>query len=257
RTATNESIVKLLKLLPRSQYVGYTATPYANALVNPDDPEDLFPKDFIVSLDRPRGYMGVSDFFDPVVDYSDLAKDDFGEPEIAFVRRIDSLRGEDDEDLKQALRSFVLAGALKLYRQAKDPQRYNPEHFKHHTMLVHTSSSKGQHASLADQVKELWDQCAFNSPKGLTALGKLWTDDYSKVCAAQSKGEIVPRAFSALKSHLSEAINRIVGDQHFIRVINSDKDEAPDFSAGPIWKIVIGGNKLSRGYTIEGLTISY
>ena len=39
--------------------------------------------------------------------------------------------------------------------------------------------------------------------------------------------------------------------------MNSEKDEAPDFSSAPVWKILIGGNKLSRGYTIEGLTISY
>src|SRR5262249_5346445 len=71
RAPTNKSIVELLKLFPRGQYVGYTATPYANALVNPDDPEDLYPKDFIISLDRPRGYMGVSDFFDPSTDYAD------------------------------------------------------------------------------------------------------------------------------------------------------------------------------------------
>ena len=40
-------------------------------------------------------------------------------------------------------------------------------------------------------------------------------------------------------------------------VVNSDTTEAPDFSAAPVWKIVVGGNKLSRGYTIEGLTVSY
>src|SRR4029079_4361345 len=40
-------------------------------------------------------------------------------------------------------------------------------------------------------------------------------------------------------------------------VVNSDKAEAPDFSAAPVWKIIVGGNKLSRGYTVEGLTVSY
>src|SRR5205823_786204 len=44
---------------------------------------------------------------------------------------------------------------------------------------------------------------------------------------------------------------------NFIRVVNSERDEAPDFSAGSVWKIVIGGNKLSRGYTLEGLTVSF
>src|ERR1019366_6737934 len=31
----------------------------------------------------------------------------------------------------------------------------------------------------------------------------------------------------------------------------------PDFYRQPIWKILVGGAKLSRGYTIEGLTVSY
>lgn len=256
RTATNLAIVNLLKLLPRGQYVGYTATPYANALVNPDDPIDLFPRDFIISLDRPLGYMGVSAFFNPKIDYSDLTPGDFHEPEIAFIRRVDALRGEDDGDLMKALRSYVLSGALKLYRVAKDGNRYQSEFFKHHTMLIHTSSSKGQHSSLADQVKSLWDQCAFNTAKGVRELETLWKEDYYKVAIAQGN-EIVPRIFAALKPHLSEALKRITVDSSFIRVVNSEKDEAPDFSAGPVWKIVIGGNKLSRGYTIEGLTISY
>ena len=41
------------------------------------------------------------------------------------------------------------------------------------------------------------------------------------------------------------------------QVVNSDNAQAPDFGAEPVWKVIIGGNKLSRGYTIEGLTISY
>ena len=53
RTSTNKSIVRLLKTLPRAQYVGYTATPFANVFINPADAEDLFPRDFIVSLPRP------------------------------------------------------------------------------------------------------------------------------------------------------------------------------------------------------------
>src|ERR1035437_5958816 len=116
RSQTNLRIVELLKLFPRGQYVGYTATPYANALVNPDDPEDLFPRDFILPLDRPQGYMGISDFFDPDTAYDDLRKDDYTQSEIAHLRRVERTIGEDDTDLKVALRSYVLAGGVKLYR---------------------------------------------------------------------------------------------------------------------------------------------
>lgn len=256
RSRTNLRIVELLALLPRGQYVGYTATPYANALVDPDDPEDLFPKDFIVSLDRPRGYMGVSDFFDPLTEFADLQKDDYSQSEVAFIRRVAASVGDDDEDLKVALRSYVLAGGVKLYRQARDSRRYKAEHFKHHTMLIHTSQLQGEHASVAERLKELWDQCALNSPKGLTALEGLWVQDYRKVCRAKGD-ELTPSSFADLVPHLSEAIKRIEKGPNVFLVVNSDKAEAPDFSAASVWKIVIGGNKLSRGYTIEGLTVSY
>jgi hypothetical protein len=256
RSETNKQIVALLGLLPRGQYVGYTATPYANALVNPDDPEDLFPRDFIVSLDRPRGYMGITDFFDPRVSYEDLDKDDFSLPEVALIRRVEKPAGEDDEELKAALRSYVLSGALKLFRLANGANRYKAEWFRHHTMLVHTSPRKGEMVSNAARLKELWDQCAFNSPRGLGELEDLWNRDFLRVSAAR-ENELVPAEFSLLIPWLSEAIKRIERGQKVFLILNSDSPDAPDFSTEAVWKIVVGGNKLSRGYTIEGLTVSY
>jgi hypothetical protein len=201
--------------------------------------------------------MGISDFFDPTDDFNDLQKDDYSQPEIAFIRRVENPLGSDDEDLKKALRSYVLAGGLKLFRQTCDPQRYKPEHFKHHTMLIHTSPLRGEHTSLATRVEDLWNQCALNTPKGLTELQALWNKDFAKVCATQAPKEIVPQAFTDLVPHLSEAIKRIEKGPRFYLVVNSDTAEAPDFSSAPVWKVIVGGNKLSRGYTIEGLTVSY
>jgi hypothetical protein len=256
RSKTNLRIVELLNLFPRGQYVGYTATPYANALVDPSDPEDLFPKDFIVSLDRPVGYMGISDFFDPDVAFEDLDKTDYSQKEIAYIRRVKHAIGQDEEDLKRALRSFVLAGALKLYRLNAEPNCYKLSDFRHHTMLIHTSQRTGQQASLAERLSELWNQCVFNSPVGSSCLEELWREDYMPVCKAQGN-ELVPTKFSELVPHLSEALKRIEKGPRIFIVVNSDTSEAPDFSAAPVWKIVVGGNKLSRGYTVEGLTVSY
>ncbi len=64
RTAINRLISDLLRMMPRAQYVGYTATPYANVFIDPSDVEDIFPRDFLVSLPRPAGYMGPEDFHD-------------------------------------------------------------------------------------------------------------------------------------------------------------------------------------------------
>ena len=64
RTAVNREITNLLKRFPRSQYVGYTATPFANVFVDPDDPEDLYPRDFALILTEPPGYRGAAWFHD-------------------------------------------------------------------------------------------------------------------------------------------------------------------------------------------------
>src|SRR5262249_17648025 len=64
RTAINLAITDLLKHLRRGQLLMYTATPFANFFVDPDDSSDIFPKNFILTLDSPPGYMGVKDFHD-------------------------------------------------------------------------------------------------------------------------------------------------------------------------------------------------
>jgi len=257
RNPTNDKIVALLKALPRGQYVGYTATPYANALVNPDDFEDLFPKDFFVALERPAEYMGVSDFFDPETDYDELNHQDYSQKEIAFIRRVErpAEHDQDDDDLKAALRSFLLAGAIKLFREQSAPERYR---FRHHTMLIHTDRKTAVHSEVKTRIRHLWDQCAFNCPEGLEGLRELFESDFRPVSQHQAPLEHCPSHFTQLKVHLAEALQRIEAGDH-IRVVNSDKDSsaAPDFGEAPVWKIIIGGDKLSRGYTIEGLTTSY
>jgi hypothetical protein len=255
RNAVNKSIVNLLKKLPRAQYIGYTATPYANAFVNPADEADLFPKDFIISLPRPKGYMGISDFFDPDRDYRDLEKDDFSLNEIAFIRRVENPVGSDDEDIKKALCLFVLSGAVKMYRKSQNPGCVKTDH---HTMLVHISSKTLNHEQTADKIRTLWEACRFNSPHGKQVLKQIYDQDVVPVSREQSGGSPMPENFEALIPFLSETTAKILHGEDLVLVLNSKSNEpAPDFNAAPVWKIIVGGNKLSRGYTIEGLTVSY
>ena len=67
-TVINGLIRDLLSRFEKNCYVGYTATPFANIFINPDSSdemlgEDLFPRDFIVSLDAPDNYVGASRVF--------------------------------------------------------------------------------------------------------------------------------------------------------------------------------------------------
>jgi hypothetical protein len=122
-------------------------------------------------------------------------------------------------------------------------------------MLVHTSPRKGEHGSVRETLLRLWNECAFNAPSGRAYLEELWSRDHRAVSEAQG-GDLQPEAFEQLVPFLAGSLAKIERPLPFV-VVNSDSSDAPDFSAAPVWKIVIGGNKLSRGYTVEGLTVSY
>ena len=249
RPETNRAIVELLKTLPRAQYVGYTATPFANVFINPDDAEDLFPKDFIVSLPRPPGYMGASDLYDLERKYE---PGDLHSNEQAFVRDV---RDDDDrpENLRKALDSFVLAGAIKLYRELKDPGAFR---FRHHTMLIHHGPRKKAHEEQANRVKDAFTSGDYPRT-GLARLRDLLNADFRPVARTQNPEAPFPNDFDELKPHIAACIARLQQDKT-VRIVNGDnRDDTPDFDCSSVWAILVGGTKLSRGYTVEGLTTTY
>ena len=240
-----------MKLFPRGQYVGYTATPFANVFINPDDAEDLFPKDYIVSLPRPRFYMGLQEFVDttPV-----NVHDRFDSKEGCYIRDVD---GDDmlPDNFQRAIDSFILAGAMKLYRQEKMPGL----RFKHHTMLVHISHLQLEHENIANRIRGVYENSGFDASVGLQRLKRRWTEDIVPVCTRKGADLIRPESFSDLEPYIGECIRR-VDERKSVLVVNGDdryKDDTPNFEKQPVWAILVGGNKLSRGYTVEGLTISY
>ncbi len=112
RTAINEKISELLRILPRAQYVGYTATPFANVFIDPSDAEDIFPKDFIISLPRPAGYMGVQVFHDLDLDLPPSERTFANSNEKEHVRDIVLNDEEDDSCLRKAMDMFMLTAAM-------------------------------------------------------------------------------------------------------------------------------------------------
>ncbi|WP_328970283.1 Z1 domain-containing protein [Streptomyces sp. NBC_00239] len=254
RTAINLKISELLRILPRAQYVGYTATPFANVFVDPSDAEDIFPKDFILSLPRPDGYMGARDFhdLDSVVDGDERTVANSNE--LAHVRDIVDA-ADDDTCLQKAMDMFVLTAAMKLYREAKGDL-----HFQHHTMLIHESNLTLVHRELLARVTRLWWDSGYMGSRGHERLRALFDTDLAPVSAVRADGQAVPSSYDELMPYVGPASMRIGGDDQPIIVVNGDKDietgEA-DFDKRSIWKILIGGQKLARGFTVEGLTISY
>jgi len=248
--STNAAIVGLLQALPRAQYVGYTATPFANVFVDPGNEADIFPKDFLLSLPRPDGYMGVSDLYD--LDGRD-DDPDTRPNERDFVR---SVVGDDDEEdnLVKAIDSFVLSGAIKLYRESRDAKL----EFHHHTMLAHNSSLTAEHNHLAATVGRLFAAAGYEGKKGRARLTKLFEEDFRRVSANRGKGLPFPGTFEELVSFVGDCLTKIGDPNDAVRILNNEnKAQTPDFDREAIWKILVGGNKLSRGYTVEGLTTSY
>jgi hypothetical protein len=258
RTSINRLLSELLRLLPRAQYVGYTATPYANVFVDPEDAEDIFPKDFLLALRKPQGYMGVSDFHDLDVVYGEGEHNPEDSNEEAFVRDLTGNTLEERRlELAAAMDAFVLAGAIKLYRERAEGKQGM---FRHHTMLVNESFKKDDHRETAKIVESIWDEAGYISGIGYERLRDLYESDFLPVCKARSDGESFPDDFDDLREPLGEAIRRIWGTGSPVIVVNSDKDlnqEAIDFDKRSVWRILVGGAKLSRGFTVEGLTVSY
>jgi hypothetical protein len=253
RTTINRLIVELLGTLPRAQYVGYTATPFASVLVDPDDEEDLFPRDFIVSLRAPRNYMGARDFHDLDGDPLGAEADPYASNRTAFVRDV---RGENEKpsNLPRAIDSFVLSGALKLYRA----ERGVDVSTKHHTMLIHSSRLTADHESDRSLASTLFDAAGFETAEGAARLEALLWEDFAPVSASRAVGLPFPESWGEIGPYVGAAISKIRGGEGPVIVVNgTDQARDPDFDRQGVWKIVVGGAKLSRGYTIEGLTTSY
>jgi hypothetical protein len=260
RSATPREISNLLAVLPRHQYIGYTATPFANVLQDPDDEFGLYPRDFIHSLEKPEGYMGASEFHD--LDALDL--DDLKDPRVsnraAYVRLFDPTSpNADSSSLQDAIDSFVLSAAIKVYRENVDGVS-----FPHHTMLIHTAHQVARHDDFSSLVNQVLLDGAYRLRKGKERLESLWNADYLPVSLARPSryhtgGDVasLPTRFADLHRSIDRAVQRINDGGTPVLIVNGSKKEDPDFSSASTWKILIGGTKLSRGYTVEGLTVSY
>lgn len=257
RTAINSVISEILELLPRSQYLGYTATPFANVFIDPTDAEDIFPKDYLITLSRPNGYMGALDFHDLEPEADDDGRPVPNPAERAHVR---NLVAETDDDraraseMREALGMFLLTGALKIFREQGGGMS-----FRHHTMLAHESVRRIDHVNLANELREAWFSAGFSSPGGLSYLRRLYERDIVPTTRMLGS-ESLPETFELLAPCVAEAYSRITVAGDPVIIVNSDQDvqrERVDFDRRPVWRVLVGGAKLSRGFTVEGLTISY
>tara|TARA_B110000503_G_C7170181_1_gene423858 strand:- start:405 stop:3326 length:2922 start_codon:yes stop_codon:yes gene_type:complete len=257
RTAINRHISSLLQLMPRSQYVGYTATPFANVFIEPDDYADIFPKDFIISLVPSRNYLGSSHFHDIEFDLGRDTASMADSNEAAFARRIRAIDEQEEvTELTRTLDAFVLTGAIKLFRASEGAE----VDVRHHTMLAHTSIFKNDHRELKMRVDKAWAEGAYHSASTIQRLWDLLQEDFVALDKARKWGRPFPPDQKSLADWIGEALAKIDTGQSPAVVVNGDEElesRALNFKERDEWRVVIGGAKLSRGFTVEGLTISY
>jgi hypothetical protein len=260
QTAINKTLTSMLKptFLPKNAYLGYTATPFANILSNAKDETQLFPRDFIYPLKRSDKYFGAEQLFgrEPI-DEEDQA--------VLTERNIIIPIDQDDRDslgtlidpnnhvvpvdlpesLHEAIHWFVVSTAARRIRSKKN---------KFSTMLIHTSGRIPSHKDMKTLVGKY-----LTFLNGLPAadidekLRNCWND---RSADGWLEGDSEILTWDEIKQ---EALN--VLDTSKLIVDNSKSDDrlVYDFqqeeSAVPY--IVIGGNTLARGLTLEGLICSY
>lgn len=251
----NRLIRSLLSLSTKNTYIGYTATPFANIFIDPETTsealgDDLFPRDFIVGLDAPSNYVGAREFFldedNPhlTVDLEDT------EDWLPSSHTIDVDVDDLHWTLRRAIDCFVLSKAIRILRG---------QGTKHHSMLVNVSRFTGVQGKVArlinEQLQRLKDaienryassvESALRDPL-IQALHETWLEQYSSG----------PEQWAEIQRSLHQAAAGML-----VVEINASRNSGTlDYRAHAdtgLNVIAVGGNSLSRGFTLEGLTISY
>lgn len=171
------------------------------------------------------------------------------------------------ESLKESVVCFILAIAIRESRKKNMLQSalFNP----HNTMLVHISRFTLWQNTTRDLVQKFVSELEANignefpdNPKSVYAdFERYWYTYYAGIVETiqdylpinYEDKFLAPVTFEALKKYIPEAIKNI--EVKAINNITKDKLEYPANSPKKV--IAIGGNRLSRGFTLEGLTINY
>lgn len=260
-TAINGQIRDLVSKFEKSSYVGFTATPFANIFIDPDSydamlEEDLFPKDYIYSLNAPSNYTGARNIFAEDGDASYMLveiDDNYRNPQsIEFIlplKHKSSIQVRElPEDLKTAIESFVLANVMEDLAGLSN---------NHRSMLINVSRFTAVQEEVSGLVNEYLKDiqgacklyCKLPSNKALQdtymkRLKKTFETIYSNVNFAWE--EVQTQLYNSCGSIMVQTINQRNGQ-------NLNYDDYPN----GLRLIAVGGMSLSRGLTLEGLVISY
>jgi hypothetical protein len=253
----NNSIRRLLKCFPHHTYVGYTATPYAVVFANPADPEGFYPRDFIVALPASQAYYGMTRIFggedDPERDGGlPWALVDVDEAQMNQLKhRRGGPRLSMPPALQDALRYFVCATAERWRRGQESDSS---------TMLVHTTPFTAGHRQILqlvdDELGRMRRGVEQQSAAVLEALESVWSREAASVRRSVGSS-LTLGSFSEIKPLLPKVLSALWACQE--NSVSNERIRFRDDNGNPLRQIavIVGGNVLSRGVTLEGLVVSF
>jgi len=272
RTAINGAINKILGLFIKSGYVGYTATPFANIFI-PLNENDLFPRDFIVNLPAPTNYIGPEKIFG--FKYVDENKGNINDT-LPIITRIDDYQifvpdkhklGDPlpnvlPDSLKTAIRSFIITCAIRRLRGQTQV---------HNSMLIHVTRFVRWQSCISDLVRKQFNYYRRGIDQSIPSIIEEFRETF----------EIDKSEYYSFKTITTKILkSELSGIDNYIKIhtwdeVLSELDNASSIievrevngGSGDILNyfdhqeglsvIAIGGDKLSRGLTLEGLSVSY
>lgn len=286
----NRLIRTLLNLFKQNTFIGYTATPYANLYIPSTWSEeletmvkdlqlkvgeDLFPRDFIVNIPPPSNYIGAAQVFGFENEKTGEAFEGLDiirpaeDQEPWFPRTINRenrniLPDDVPGSLKESIQAFIFTCAVR---------RLRGQDKKHNSMLIHVALRVAWIDRIAWLVNEVLRDYKRQIKSGqgslLTELEDLYKNDFIPTTEEVLENlnytdpKIKMYSWDKVKSELINAVTKMEVravhgtkntrdlEYHNIEEINYGKYE------NGLSVIAVGGNKLARGITLEGLSISY
>ncbi len=257
-TAINSAIRKLLKLFVKSNYVGFTATPFANIFIDPDSDEemiaeDLFPKHFIYALEAPSNYVGALGIFSENGKYSYMLKsNDDCEHYLPEKHMKDFVPSDLPLSLREAVASFFIANVVRDLRGHTK---------KHRSMLINVSRfinvqehiQKAVDGYVRDFQREIKNYYLIGEEalqyKTFSFLKQVFDNYFAKIPGFEFSWDTIQKA---LHEAVASIVVRSVNGGNAPKNLNYDECEEDGLRI-----IAVGGYSLSRGLTLEGLCVSY
>jgi hypothetical protein len=262
-TSINKSIRQILNIFNQKAYIGYTATPFANIFIHHEIEHstygrDLFPSSFILSMEAPSNYLGPVQIFGlndslgerglpihiPVHDASQ-ENSDF----LPLRHRITDVPDHIPESMKEAIKSFIISSAIRRLRNQAN---------KHNTMLIHCTRFNDIQNAIGRYVEEEFNRLregVVNSDAEIIKEFKLLFErDYVRISAEMN---VPMNSWKEVKDSLKPAILKMERRPHIVNGTAGDILDYKNRESIGLSVIAIGGDKLSRGLTLEGLTVSY